>query len=193
MAKEEHYYTKFESGRFYHIYNRTIDKKKMFVNDGNYIFFLKRFSYYLNELIEVYAYCLLDNHFHFLIRIKENEAINLHNVVSKQFRLLFQSYALAFNKQQNRIGTLFQTPFKRALVKEQSHFSHLIYYIHHNPKKHQLTNDFKIWKWSSYLSFLNEKPTLLKRKEVIGFFGSREQFQNFHDREIDDNFVIDDF
>lgn len=193
MAKEEHYYTKFESGRFYHIYNRTIDKKKMFVNDGNYIFFLKKFSYYLNELIEVYAYCLLDNHFHFLIRIKENDAINLHNVVSKQFRLLFQSYALAFNKQQNRIGTLFQTPFKRALVKEQSHFSHLIYYIHNNPKKHKLINDFKIWKWSSCLSFLNEKPTLLKRKEVIGFFGSREQFQNFHDREIDDNFVIDDF
>jgi len=89
MAKEEHYYTKFESGRFYHIYNRTIDKKKMFVDDGNYIFFLKKFSFYLNELIEVYAYCLLDNHFHFLIRVKENEAVNLHDIVSKQFRLLF--------------------------------------------------------------------------------------------------------
>ncbi|MNK08675.1 hypothetical protein D3C87_266180 [compost metagenome] len=98
MAKETHYYTKFESGRFYHVYNRTIDKKKMFVNHGNYLYFLKKFSTYLDDLIEVYAYCLLDNHFHFLIRIKENENLDLHNIVSKQFRLLFQSYALAFNK-----------------------------------------------------------------------------------------------
>ena len=192
MAKEEHYYTKFESRRFYHVYNRTIDKKKMFVDEGNYVYFLKKFSFYLNELIEVYAYCLLDNHFHFLIRIKENTALDLHEIVSKQFRLLFQSYALAFNKQRNRIGTLFQTPFKRALVVEQEHLFHLIYYIHHNPKKHQLTHDFRIWRWSSFTSLLTEKPTLLKRKEVIKLFGSLEEFKNFHFRELD-NFVFDDF
>lgn len=192
MAKEEHYYTKFESGRFYHVYNRTIDKKKMFVDEGNYVYFLKKFSFYLNELIEVYAYCLLDNHFYFLIRIKENTALDLHEIVSKQFRLLFQSYALAFNKQRNRIGTLFQTPFKRALVVEQKHLFHLIYYIHHNPKKHQLTHDFRIWRWSSFTSLLTEKPTLLKRKEVIKLFGSLEEFKNFHFRELD-NFVFDDF
>lgn len=192
MAKEEHYYTKFESGRFYHVYNRTIDKKKMFVDEGNYVYFLKKFSFYLNELIEVYAYCLLDNHFHFLIRIKENTALDLPEIVSKQFRLLFQSYALAFNKQRNRIGTLFQTPFKRALVVEQEHLFHLIYYIHHNPKKHQLTHDFRIWRWSSFTSLLTEKPTLLKRKEVIKLFGSLEEFKNFHFRELD-NFVFDDF
>ena len=192
MAKEEHYYTKFESGRFYHVYNRTIDKKKMFVDEGNYVYFLKKFSFYLNELIEVYAYCLLHNHFHFLIRIKEKTALDLHEIVSKQFRLLFQRYALAFNKQRNRIGTLFQTPFKRALVVEQEHLFHLIYYIHHNPKKHQLTHDFRIWRWSSFTSLLTEKPTLLKRKEVIKLFGSLEEFKNFHFRELD-NFVFDDF
>lgn len=192
MAKEEHYYTKFESGRFYHVYNRTVDKKKMFVNDDNYLFFLKRFSRYLNHLIEVYAYCLLDNHFHFLIRIKENDSAHLHTAVSKQFRILFQSYALAFNKQHSRIGTLFQTPFKRALVNKQSHLFHLIYYIHSNPKKHRLINDFRHWKWSSYLSFFSNKPTFLKRETVISWFGTLNEFASFHQREIDNNFIVDD-
>ncbi|MGV3547331.1 MAG: transposase [Pedobacter sp.] len=192
MAKEEHYYTKFESRRFYHVYNRTIDKKKMFVDEGNYVYFLKKFSFYLNELIEVYAYCLLDNHFHFLIRIKENTALDLHEIVSKQFRLLFQSYALAFNKQQNRIGTLFQTPFKRALVTEQQHLFHLIYYIHHNPKKHQLMNNFTDWKWSSYKAMLSDYNTKLKRLEVLNWFGGTDEFIDFHFREPD-NFVFDDF
>ena len=193
MAKEEHYYTKFESGRFYHVYNRTIDKQKMFANEGNYVFFLKKFSFYLNNLIEVYAYCLLDNHFHFLIRIKENESSDLHEVVSKQFRLLFQSYALAFNKQQGRIGTLFQTPFKRALVEDQSHLSHLIYYIHHNPEKHHLVSNFRNWNWSSYQSVLGNKATKLKRNEIMEWFGGETEYINFHTREIDNKFNLDDF
>jgi len=193
MAKEEHYYTKFESGKFYHVYNRTIDKKKMFINSDNYFFFLKKFSRYLNELVEVYAYCLLDDHFHFLIRIKENDNSSLHDIISKQFRLLFQSYALAFNKQHSRVGTLFQTPFKRALVHEQSHLFHLIYYIHNNPEKHQLTNDFRKWQWSSYLSFFSEKPTLLKRETVIDWFGNINEFSIFHEKEIGHFFVFDDF
>lgn len=192
MAKEEHYYTKFESGRFYHIYNRTVDKKKMFVNDGNYAFFLKKFTVYLNELVDVYAYCLLDNHFHFLVRIKEKETENLHETISKQLRLLFQSYALAFNKQQNRTGTLFQTPFKRALIKEQEHLFYLIYYIHHNPNKHKLTGNFTKWKWSSYRAILSKYETKLKRLEVLEWFGGEDNFVNFHDRELN-NFTIDDF
>ena len=96
MAKIEHYHTKFEAGKFYHIYNRAIDRQPMFKSAENYAHFLRRFDFYLAEVIEVYAYCLLDNHFHFLIRVTDNLAktksnleLSVHEIVSKQFRLFF--------------------------------------------------------------------------------------------------------
>ncbi len=192
MAREEHYYTRFEEGNFYHIYNRSIDKKLLFKSDANYLYFMKKFSIYLNDVIEVYAYSLLDNHFHFLIRIMEDltnykisHKIDLntatHTIVSKHFRVFFQSYALSFNKQQKRCGTLFQTPFKRALVTSDSYLTQLIYYIHSNPQKHKLIKDFRNWKWSSYRGILSDKPSHLKRKEVYDWFGGKKEFINFHE------------
>jgi len=207
MAKEAHYYTKFEEGKFYHIYNRTIDKKPMFTNKGNNEFFLQKLRVYLLNVADVYAYCLLDNHFHILIRVNENlseyrlanrilETTDTHYIVSKQFRIFFQSYALAFNKQQNRFGTLFQTPFKRALVNNDNYFTHLIYYIHSNPQKHNLINDFRDWKWSSYNGILSLKPSRLMKDNVINWFGGKQEYLNFHKSGkylFNDNFIIDDF
>ncbi len=207
MAKIEHYHTKFEEGKFYHIYNRTIDKKPMFANEGNNQFFLNKLQLYLLDVADIYAYCLLDNHFHLLIRIKENlnnfkltkdinETIETHKIVSKQFRVLFQSYALAFNRQHDRFGTLFQTPFKRALVDDDSYFTQLIYYIHSNPQKHHLINDFRNWRWSSYKGIISTKPSKLMKEEVIKWFGNEQEFINFHTfgkYSFDDNFIIDDF
>ena len=65
MAKTEHYHTKFEEGKFYHIYNRAIDRQHMFKSTENYLYFLKRFDFYLSDVVQVYAYCLLDNIFIF--------------------------------------------------------------------------------------------------------------------------------
>ena len=209
MAKEEHYYTRFEEGKFYHIYNRTIDKKPMFATEGNQQFFLNKLQLYLLDVADIYAYCLLDNHFHLLIRIKENlnnfklakltkgiaEMPETHQIVSKQFRVLFQSYALAFNKQHNRFGTLFQTPFKRALVDDDSYFTQLIYYIHSNPQKHNLTNDFRHWRWSSYKGIISAKPSRLMKEEVIKWFGNEQEFIKFHTigkYSFKDKFIIED-
>jgi putative transposase len=147
MAKEEHYYTKFEQGKFYHVYNRTVDQKPMFKNAGNYYFFLQRFFDYLDDFLEVYAYALLGNHFHLLVKVREEFLVpnlanpattDIHLIISKQFRCFFQSYALAFNKQQQRIGTLFLTPFKRALITDNAHLIYMVLYIHLNSEKHNL-------------------------------------------------------
>lgn len=191
MAKIEHYHTKFEEGKFYHIYNRAVDRQPMFRSIENYSYFLKKFDFYLSNVVQVYSYCLLDNHFHFLIRIVDdlekfktakNMGIKLsaHEIISKQFRLFFQSYAMSFNNQHNRVGTLFQTPFKRVLIDDHSHLTYLIFYIHSNPQKHKLIADFVSWRWSSYPRLISDAKTKLFRKEVMEFFGGKLQFTAFH-------------
>ncbi len=187
MAKTEHYYTKFEPGKYYHVYNRSVDKKPMFKNEGNYAFFLKQYLAYLSPVVETCAYALLGNHFHLMIRTKETfdlppsgEEKTTHDTVSHQFHKFFQSYPMAFNKQHERTGTLFQTPFKRVLIDNDDYLTHMIYYIHANPQKHGLIDDFRNWKWSSYQSFLSEKPTALQRKTVLNWFGGIDNFIKYH-------------
>lgn len=197
MAKTEHYHTLFEEEKFYHIYNRSVDKQPLFKNEGNYEFFLKRYDQYLSDVVDIFAYCLLGNHFHILIRVREHSDLttfqklsnlstsdsaikSTHYIVSHQFRKFFQSYAMAFNKQQDRVGTLFQTPFKRALVDNQNYFSQLVYYIHANPQQHGLISDFREWKWSSYDRLLSNKVTKLKKQEVLNWFGNKETYKQYH-------------
>jgi putative transposase len=196
LATKEHYYTKFEEGYFYHVYNRSIDKQPLFRSNDNFRYFLKKYDEYLSPVADTYAYCLLGNHFHILLRVKEDlttfgKLSNLptrhpfaekatHEIVSHQFRKFFQSYAMAFNKQHKRIGTLFQTPFKRALVNDDAYFTRLVYYIHANPQYHGLIDDFREWPWSSYARILIEKPSKLKKQEVINWFGDKNKFLSYH-------------
>ncbi len=194
MAKVEHYFTRFEEGEFYHIYNRTVDKKLMFKNEENHLFFLKKLQFYLDGVITIYAYCLLENHFHFLIKITDNlekykaenkvyAAAGTHDIVSRQLRRFFQCYALSFNKQHGRCGTLFQTPFKRVRVKNNPYLIYLIYYIHSNSQKHELVADFKHWNWSSYNNILEENTPV--NQEIISWFGGVKHYINFHATHFD--------
>jgi putative transposase len=208
MAKLEHYHTKFEEGYFYHIYNRTVDKQLMFRNEGNYEFFLKKYDEYLSPVIETYAYCLLGNHFHLLIRVRTDFSTwnkqsqkwgsvkSIHDIVSHQFRKFFQSYSMAFNKQHDRVGTLFQTPFKRVLVNKDNYFTQLVYYIHSNPQHHQLTDDFREWKWSSYNRILLDRPSRLQKQELIAWFGDKQSYKDHHDQYhdflLEEKLMIDD-
>ena len=87
---------------------------------------------------------------------------------------------MAFNKQQNRIGTLFQTPFKKALVDNDQYLTQLVYYIHANPQLHGLINDFRDWNWSSCNKILTDNVSQLKKNELLEWFGSKKEFVNFH-------------
>jgi len=143
MADKKHHNQKLEYGSFYHIYNRTIDKQLLFRSDENYLFFLNQFNKYLTPFVDTYAYCLLGNHFHILIRIKDEEFLSsvnelqeksAHDIIAHQLQKFFQSYAMAFNKQHQRIGSLFQKPFKRSLIDTENYLTKTIHYIHANPK-----------------------------------------------------------
>lgn len=183
-----------EFDKYYHIYNRGNNKEKLFLIDDNYRFFLVNFATYVLPVADVYAYCLLPNHFHFLIKIKsEEEIISLgKDIISKtpwaisdQFRKLFISYTMAFNKQQSRHGNLFHRQFKRIEVDRNDYLIYLVHYIHRNPIHHGLCKNYIEWDYSSYSTILSDTPTKLCRNEVLEWFGSKKDFSDFHKENLE--------
>ena len=182
-------------GNFYHIYNRGINGEDIFKKEENYSYFLKQYAKYVAPVVDTYAYCLLKNHFHLMIRVKDfiNPANNLSKImetqgwekypdVSRQFSHFFNSYAQSINTSFSRTGGLFETSFKRNLIDNEQYFNQVIYYIHANPQKHGFMSDFRNYAYSSYKSHISERPTMLMRNELLEWFGNREAYIHFHDR-----------
>ncbi|TAL58663.1 MAG: hypothetical protein EPN85_11015 [Bacteroidetes bacterium] len=178
----------------YHIYNRANGSEKIFADEGNYHFFLSRYKTYIAPIVDSYCYCLMPNHFHFLVRIKEEEQIrsffseqkkmssseNLANLISNQFSKFFNSYVKAFNKQQNRKGSLLMKNFKRKLIDDEKYLRKVVHYIHQNPVEAKLSPKLNSWKFSSYSDIINERSTFLARSEVISWFENKENFIYCH-------------
>jgi len=114
---------------------------------------------------------------------------------SKQFGFLFNAYTQSINKKFNRTGGLFEKPFERKLITSDKYLQNLIYYIHNNPVQHGFVKQMSLYPWSSYDTVLSEKPTKLKRKEIFDIYGSKNEFENYHNikhnyNEIS-NFIIE--
>lgn len=179
-----------EVDRHYHIYNRANGNENIFASVENYNFFLRRYKKYLFPLVETFCYCLMPNHFHFLIKVKsENQLMELQDYqnsknkslfVSKQFSNLFSSYTQAFNKQEGRKGNLFMRPFKRKEINDEIYFRKLVHYIHHNPVEAGFCKYPTEWVHSSYNALISRKPTLLNRLEVLRYFDTVENFKYVH-------------
>src|SRR5688500_17328403 len=101
----------------YHIYNRANGNETLFLSEENYRFFIMKYKLYIEPIANAYCYCLMPNHFHFLIRIKpeqeirsflssgKSQAFDFERSISKQFSNFFSSYTQVFNKQQRRMGS----------------------------------------------------------------------------------------
>lgn len=179
--------TPIEPDCFYHIYNRGVNGETIFKSHRNYIFFVNKIKENLLSVCDIYAYCLMPNHFHLLVRINSDsdlkkmqqveslEIKGLHspqNVFSKQFSKIFNSYSQAFNKENNRHGSLIESPFKRKLLSTEDYIRNCIIYIHRNP----VTEHFTKFPYSSYQNILNSSTGFLKSYEVIDLFDSKENF-----------------
>lgn len=173
----------FESGFIYHIYSRAIGAEKLFIENENYLFFLKKYENYLDPYFETLAFCLIPNHFHLLIRVKENCQ---NDQVIKAFGDFLNSYTKSLNKSYTRNGGLFQRKFKRKKVESNSYYTRLILYIHLNPIKHGLRTEPTDWQFSSYNSFLSSKPSKIRRDEVLDWFGDLEEFKKVHNLNVEE-------
>src|SRR5688500_4841514 len=111
MPISEKYLSRFEEGSYYHIYNRCPSLRKMFTRHEYYKFFFKRLEKYLLEYIDIYAYCLIPNHFHLFIRVKPKDELpvrkNVNRILVNQFRKLFISYSKMINNHGDAHGQIF--------------------------------------------------------------------------------------
>lgn len=167
-------------GNFYHIYNRGNNRENLFHQERNYAYFKQLWWKHISPIADTWAYCLLRNHFHILVYIKnEADLASLKNP-SQHFSNFFNAYTRGLNLAIQRTGALFERPFKRIPVTNESYLMQLIVYVHQNPQKHQFTQDFRQWKYSSYHELASMSPTRLQREKIMQLFGSKEDFIRIH-------------
>jgi len=191
----------FENGYFYHIYNRGVEKRNIFLDDQYYKKFLDNLMYFNDQkptpdsrmrkdcdfrdrdkLVEIYAFVLMPNHFHLIVKQLSDGGIE------KFMRKLGIGYAMYFNIRQQRVGALFQGRFKAKLIESDEQLLHLTRYIHINPiKLHQpdykevglknkaMALDFlNNFKWSSYRHFVGTEHSTLIEPEITEFVTPKE-------------------
>ena len=187
-------------GEYYHVLSRAVGSEKLFRSDENRRFFLRRYVKYIQPLADTFAYCLLPNHFHFLIRIKPGDELRqLYTVlkprsffdpeavpefIMQQFSNFLNSYAKAFNKMYNRKGALFIDYLRRVEVKSENQFRATLFYIHKNPVHHQYVDKIEEWHWSSFKTIVGTETTILMRAEVLDWFDGVKGYMQYHQQAI---------
>jgi len=171
-----------QPGKFYHIYNRACGFEKLFLCDSNFRFFLDRFAEKLKGYVILYAYCLMPNHFHFLVKTKNlNSTENPGKIYSREFKNFFISYSKAFNKYARRKGNLFSQNFKKKEIDSMEYLRSVILYIHQNPVKHGYVEKIDKWKYSSYKEAISGKSIYCQgNTEMIEWFNSLDILKFCH-------------
>ena len=164
----------FIKGEYFHIYNRTIFPYKLFNEENDYRWFQKKFE----EKMKIYpatviAYCLMPNHFHFLIRQESDKPIY------RIFNDTLSSYVRHYNFKYKRRGSLFEGHLQHVHIKENSYFAYLCQYIHYNPKKANLVELLEDWEYSNYLEWIGKGNNKMFDLKVL-----KNYFNSFKDYKI---------
>jgi len=208
MPMSKKYLANFVPGKYFHVYNRSNNKEDLFKTEKDKLIFLNKIKQYSLVYFDIISFCLLDNHFHLLIKIRSLKEIRsdlnryfefelspkqrslmkssdpdlINILVTEQFRKLFISYALGLNKLYGRKGNLFQRQYKRIYVMHKSYLKTLVLYIHFNPMKHHLAKNIHDYEWSSYFELKNDIDFLIDKNKLIEIFGSKYEFFESHQK-----------
>ena len=166
---------KYQPGCYYHFYNRGRSRLSIFKEPDNYLFVLKKAKRYLREFdLAMIAYCLMPNHYHFLVRQDGDQS------AGQLPQRVFNSYSKAYNKRFDHSGTLFEGPYKVKLVESDSHLLHLCRYIHNNPVKDGLVGEPSDWPYSNYLEWVGLRDgTLFEQDFVKAHFPTVNLYRDF--------------
>ena len=150
---------RFSQTGLYHVYNRGINKKTIFFSPEDFLHFKSLCQKYIASRCKIIAWCLMPNHFHFLINADEAslEPItwggNTMPALSNGFQLLQSSYAKSINYKGNRTGSLFQQKTKSKNIEDHVHAITAFWYLHQNPVKAGLAGTMWDWEYSSYQDY----------------------------------------
>lgn len=207
----------FVSNQVYHVFNRSIARLPIFIEKNdyervlelvNYYRFSKprmRFSHYKrlstekkvefeksfmineNSMLDILTYCIMPNHFHFLLKPKKDSA------VSDFMRNLQNSYSKYFNTKRERTGSLFQFMFKAVRMETDQQLLHVSRYIHLNPVTAYLREieDLEAYEWSSFKDYVFDTDSFINKEMVLGNFKSGQEYKKFvfnqaeYQRELD--------
>lgn len=148
---------KFLPGHYYHIYNHAIAWELLFKDEENYAYFLKRFYDHLDPYAELIVYCLMPNHYHLMIRIKDNagDSITTDKIVLQAFSNFHNSYSKSINKRYNRKGRLFQSTLCRKILDNTDYIESVKKYILMNPVEHGFCKSQGEWKYCGMLGHIS--------------------------------------
>ncbi len=143
----------FQADEYYHVYHRGQDRQKIFFVSENYLHFLRLLNKYRQKFeMNIIAYCLMPNHFHFMLKPQR------HDNLSQFMGLLQQSYAQAINKRHQRKGNLFHDErFRHTHLYSERYQMFCCRYIHVNPLKDGLVENLRDWPFSNYLEFIGAR------------------------------------
>jgi putative transposase len=178
--------TDFAPGHYYHIYNRGAGKQRLFREQENYHYLLRSVGHYAKQLqLSPIAYCLMPNHYHFLLRQEGDEP------AGKLARLAFNKYTKAFNKQYDRTGTLFEGRYQSIHVDRTEYLLHLCRYIHANPVSARLVPRPEDWPFSNYLEWVGLRDgVLVDRGFVAETFPKSEDYRRFVAEYLEDPAIL---
>jgi len=165
----------FGPGQCYHIYNRGADRTTIFREHNDYLFVLQKVKSYLADLdLTMIAYCLMPNHYHFVVRQNGDQAAGLLP------QRVFNSYVKSFNKRYARSGTLFEDRYQAIHVDDEAYLVYLCTYVHINPLKSGLVDDLRAWPYSNYLDWIGEQEgTLVDREFVSAYFPDHDRYRHY--------------
>lgn len=148
---------------YYHVYNRGVEKRSIFLDDQDYTVFLGLLKKYLTGErgktshrhvfesfkgeVALHAYCLLPNHFHLLLYQNKPDSI------TRFMRRILTGYVMYFNNRYKRVGGLFQGRYKASQIGADDYLHHISRYIHLNAE------DYQVWPYSSFQCYAGIKKT----------------------------------
>jgi len=167
-------------GAYYHVMNRGQYRRNIFVDDKGRQTFLDLLADMARLWkVEIYAYCLMGNHYHLLLSVPTG-------VLSRPMRHLDGIYTQKFNRVHHRDGPLFRGRYKAILIDAEEYFLSVVRYIHKNPLGAGRVSDIDRYRWSSHWGYLNKKecPHWLDTRSVLSRLGGLKEYQRFMDEEI---------
>jgi len=175
MARKERYT---EAG-CYHIINRGVERRNIFIESQDYDFFLDLMLHLVDKYeITTHAFCLMTNHYHLLIETK-------YTNLSKAIQFLNDKYAKYFNKKYKRVGHLWQGRYKSYPLFDDAHFWVLAKYIERNPIKANIVSDINDYKYQSYFQWRNKDIYHHLLEDSMIFDMTLDEYASYIDSELD--------